>query len=95
MTCLNLAERRQMRYLNPSSSALIPHRSGIAPSPRAQIDEGDCEQSTNPERHGIVYFANPNLGSMLWQFDAEGKEQGKPSVHNLFARLERQLTKTK
>ena len=83
-----------MRCLNPSSNALIHHRSGIAPSLRVQIDEGDGELSTNPERHGSVYFANPDLDGMLWQFDAERKGQAKSSVHNLFVRLKRPLPKT-
>ena len=46
------------------------------------------QQSTDPVRHGIVYFANPDLDGMLWQFDAFGEEQGSSSVDDLFARLE-------
>jgi len=45
-----------------------------------------------PVRHGIVYFANPDLDGMLWQFDARGELKGSSSVQNLFARLEKNLT---
>ena len=50
------------------------------------------QQSSDPVRHGIVYFANPDLDGMLWQFNAEGEEQGSSSVGNLFAQLEAKLT---
>ena len=50
------------------------------------------QQSTGPVRHGIVYFANPDLDGMLWQFDASGEEQGSSSVKGLFAQLEKNLT---
>ena len=50
------------------------------------------QQSTDPVRHGIVYFANPDLDGMLWQFDAVGKERGSSSVDDLFAQLEGRLT---
>ena len=50
------------------------------------------QQSTDPVRHGIVYFANPDLDGMLWQFDASGREQGSSSVEDLFALLEQKLT---
>jgi len=50
------------------------------------------QQSTDPIRHGIVYFANPALDGMLWQFDASGEEQGSSSVDDLFALLEKNLT---
>ena len=50
------------------------------------------QRSTDPVRHGIVYFANPDLDGMLWQFDASGEEQGNSSVQDLFALLERNLT---
>ena len=53
------------------------------------------QQSTEPVRHSIVYFANPNLDGMLWQFDAAGKEQGSSKVQDLFAQLERSLTETR
>ena len=52
------------------------------------------QQSTDPVRHGIVYFANPDLDGMLWQFDAVGKERGSSSVDELFAQLEGELTET-
>ncbi len=50
------------------------------------------QKSTNPIRHGIVYFANPDLDGMLWQFDANGADRGSSSVEDLFALLERNLT---
>jgi len=50
------------------------------------------QRATNPVRHGIVYFANPYLNGMLWQFDAEGVEWGNSSVDALFAQLEKNLT---
>ena len=50
------------------------------------------QQSTDPVRHGIVYFANPDLDGMLWQFDATGGVHGSSSVEDLFALLERRLT---
>lgn len=53
------------------------------------------QQSTDPVRHGIVYFANPDLDGMLWQFDAVGKERGSSSVDDLFAQLEGELTETR
>jgi hypothetical protein len=53
------------------------------------------QQSTDPVRHGIVYFANPNLDGMLWQFDAAGRERGSSSVDDLFAQLEGRLTENR
>ena len=50
------------------------------------------QRSTDPVRHGIVYFANPDLAGKLWQFDASGEEQGGSSVQGLFAQLEQKLT---
>ena len=50
------------------------------------------QQSADPIRHGIVYFANPDLAGKLWQFDASGEEQGSSSVQDLFALLEQTLT---
>ena len=50
------------------------------------------QQSGDPVRHGIVYFANPNLDGMLCQFDAIGEEQGSSSVEDLFTLLEKRLT---
>ena len=50
------------------------------------------QQSIDPVRHGIVYFANPDLEGMLWQFDAQGEVKGSSSVQGLFALLEKNLT---
>ncbi|MCH1554573.1 MAG: isopenicillin N synthase family oxygenase [Luminiphilus sp.] len=50
------------------------------------------QQSSDPIRHGIVYFANPDLDSIVWQFDTNGEIKGSSSVENLFASLERELT---
>ena len=50
------------------------------------------QKSTNPVRQGIVYFANPDLDGMLWQFDARGEIRGSSSVEDLFALLEKNLT---
>ena len=51
------------------------------------------QRSTDPVRHGVVYFANPDLDGMLWQFDASGEERGSSSVQDLFALLEQKLTR--
>ena len=50
------------------------------------------QKSEDPVRHGIVYFANPDLDGELWQFDPTGEVKGSSSVANLFAELEQQLT---
>jgi isopenicillin N synthase-like dioxygenase len=50
------------------------------------------QQPAESIRHGIVYFANPDLDGMLWQFDINGKTRGSSSVEDLFASLERELT---
>ena len=50
------------------------------------------QKATDPVRHGIVYFANPDLDSELWQFDANGDSGGNSSVQKLFAMLEKRLT---
>lgn len=50
------------------------------------------QKSSDPVRHGIVYFANPDLEGMLWQFDAKGEVKGSSSVQNLFTLLETNLT---
>ena len=50
------------------------------------------QKPEDPLRHGIVYFANPDLDGMLWQFDATGEVKGSSSVANLFANLEHRLT---
>ena len=46
----------------------------------------------NPVRHGIVYFANPELDGALKQFNTEGREVSSTSVEDLFSRLEGNLT---
>ena len=46
----------------------------------------------NPVRHGIVYFANPDLDVALKQFNTEGREVSSTSVEDLFSRLEGNLT---
>ena len=46
----------------------------------------------NPVRHGIVYFANPDLDGALKQFDVQGREVGSSSVGDLFTLLEQKLT---
>ena len=53
------------------------------------------QQYSDPVRHGIVYFANPDLDGMLWQFNAAGEEQGNSKVQDLFAQLESRLTETR
>ena len=50
------------------------------------------QKAEDPVRHGIVYFANPDLDGMLWQFDAAGEVRGQSSVADLFALLEKNLT---
>ena len=50
------------------------------------------QKSEDLLRHGIVYFANPDLDGMVWQFDATGGVKGSSSVAKLFAELEQQLT---
>ena len=50
------------------------------------------QKSSDPVRHGIVYFANPDLDGMLWQFDAKGEVKGSSSVQDLFTLLETNLT---
>ena len=54
-----------------------------------------CQRSIDPVRHGIVYFANPDLAGMLRQFDASGDERGSSLVEHLFAHLEEKLTETR
>ena len=49
------------------------------------------QQSTDPIRHGIVYFANPDLDGILWQFDVRGEIKGSSSVEDLFALREKNL----
>ena len=50
------------------------------------------QAASNPVRHGIVYFANPDLDGALKQFNAEGQEVGSSSVGDLFTLLEQKLT---
>ena len=50
------------------------------------------QTASNPVRHGIVYFANPDLDGALKQFNAQGQEVGSSSVADLFAQLEKNLT---
>ena len=50
------------------------------------------QKSKDPVRHSIVYFANPDLDGMLYQFDAKGEIKGSSSVQDLFALLEKNLT---
>ena len=50
------------------------------------------QAASNPVRHGIVYFANPDLNGALKQFNAQGREGGSSSVADLFAKLEKNLT---
>ena len=50
------------------------------------------QAADHPVRHGIVYFANPELEGMLKQFDVLGREVGSSSVGALFAFLEHKLT---
>ena len=50
------------------------------------------QAASNQVRHGIVYFANPDLNGTLKQFDAQGREVGSSSVSDLFTTLEQKLT---
>ena len=50
------------------------------------------QKSTDPIRHGIVYFANPDLDGMLWQYNSQGDLLGSSSVEALFTSLEKDLT---
>ena len=51
-----------------------------------------CQAASNPVRHGIVYFANPDLDGLVKQFNTEGQEVSSISVEDLFTRLEGNLT---
>lgn len=53
------------------------------------------QQSTDPIRHGIVHFANPDLDGILWQFDVRGEIKGSSSVEDLFALLEKNLIQSR
>ena len=50
------------------------------------------QQSADPIRQSIVYFANPDLDGRLWQYDANGEAKGSSSVQDFFAILEKKLT---
>jgi isopenicillin N synthase-like dioxygenase len=50
------------------------------------------QQSADPIRQSIVYFANPDLDGTLWQYDANGEAKGSSSVQDFFAILEKKLT---
>jgi len=50
------------------------------------------QQSADPIRQSIVYFANPDLDGRLWQYDAKGDVKGSSSVQDFFAILEKKLT---
>ena len=50
------------------------------------------QASSNPVRHGIVYFANPDLDGVLPQFTVDGQAVDSSSVEALFSRLEENLT---
>ena len=58
----------------------------------AMVHRVVSQRAEDPVRHGIVYFANPDLDGMLWQFDAAGEVRGQSSVADLFALLEKNLT---
>ena len=58
----------------------------------AMVHRVVSQKAEDPVRHGIVYFANPDLDGMLWQFDAAGQIRGSSSVADLFALLEKNLT---
>ncbi len=53
------------------------------------------QRSEDPLRHGIVYFANPDLDGMVWQFDTQSIVCGSSSVEALFAKLEYTLTQNR
>lgn len=50
------------------------------------------QKDSDPTRHSIVYFANPDLDGSLWQFSVDGEIKGSSSVEGLFAHLENRLT---
>ena len=58
----------------------------------AVVHRVTSQTASNPVRHGIVYFANPDLDGALKQFNAEGQQLGSSSVADLFAQLEKNLT---
>lgn len=50
------------------------------------------QQSADPIRQSIVYFANPDLDGRLGQYDVNGEAKGSSSVQDFFAILETNLT---
>lgn len=50
------------------------------------------QKAADPIRHGIVYFANPDLDGLLCQFNSRGEVKGQSSVEDFFGELERRLT---
>jgi isopenicillin N synthase-like dioxygenase len=58
----------------------------------AVVHRVTSQASSNPVRHGIVYFANPDLDGLVKQFNTEGQEVNSISVEDLFSRLEGNLT---
>jgi hypothetical protein len=61
-------------------------------SVRAVVHRVVSQRREDPVRHGIVYFANPDLDGTLWQFDTRGRAAGRCLVKDLFALLENNLT---
>jgi isopenicillin N synthase-like dioxygenase len=58
----------------------------------AVVHRVTSQAASNPVRHGIVYFANPDLDGLVKQFNTEGQEVNSISVEDLFSRLEGNLT---
>ena len=58
----------------------------------AIVHQVTSQAASDPMRHGIVYFANPDLEGELKQFNAKGQEVGSSSVEALFSQLEQNLT---
>jgi len=58
----------------------------------AIVHRVSSQAASDPMRHGIVYFANPDLDGALKQFNTEGREVSSTSVEDLFSRLEGNLT---
>lgn len=64
----------------------------LSRSVAAIVHRVTSQAASNPVRHGIVYFANPDLDGLLKQFNAEGQEVGSSSVGDFFTLLEQKLT---
>ena len=58
----------------------------------AAVHRVQSQPQGDPIRQAVVYFGNPDLEGLLWQFDSEGRVQGSSSVADLFANLEKKLT---